>query len=270
MYTENTPEKLQAVQNIRCFVLDMDGTFYLGEQLLPGSMDFIQKVNESGRRYLFMTNNSSKNAPCYVQKLHRMGLDEAGDGHIYTSGQATGQYLDAHFPGKRIFLLGNTFLAQELADFGVTIDNADPEVVVVGFDTTLDFDKMTRVCDFVRAGLPYIATHPDFNCPVENGFIPDCGAIQAFIEASTGRKPDAVVGKPNRPVVDGLLERTGLGKDQIAIVGDRLYTDVRTGVDHGLLGILVLSGETQREDIPASPTQPDLVFGRLCNIIPYL
>ena len=157
-----------------------------------------------------------------------------------------------------------------MREAGVTVDQTAPEIVVVGYDTTLDYKKMTAVCDFVRAGLPYIATHPDFNCPTETGFAPDIGAIMAFIEASTGRRADLVVGKPRTGIVQAALRRTGLAVGQLAMVGDRLYTDIETGLKSGMLSILVMSGETTPEMLAAYPHKPDLVFDRLAEMIPLL
>ena len=257
------------IQDVRCFLLDMDGTFYLGEKIIPGSLEFIRRVEETGRDFLFLTNNSSHNADFYVQRLKRMGLN-VGREKVLTSGEATAAVLKETYPGKRAFVLGNEFLLEEMREAGVTVDQTDPEIVVVGYDTTLDYKKMTAVCDLVRAGLPYIATHPDFNCPTETGFAPDIGAIMAFIEASTGRRADLVVGKPHTGIVQAALRRTGLQVGQMAMVGDRLYTDVRTGVDHGLCAILVLSGEGTLADIETMHIEPDLIFARLGSMIPYL
>ena len=257
------------IQDVRCFLLDMDGTFYLGENLIPGSLDFIRRVEETGRDFLFLTNNSSHNADFYVQRLKRMGLN-VGREKVLTSGEATAAVLKEKYPGKRAFVLGNEFLLEEMREAGVTVDQTDPEIVVVGYDTTLDYKKMTAVCDLVRAGLPYIATHPDFNCPTETGFAPDIGAIMAFIEASTGRRADRVVGKPHTGIVQAALRRTGLAAGQMAMVGDRLYTDVETGLKSGMLSILVMSGETTPEMLAAYPHKPDLVFDRLAEMIPLL
>lgn len=257
------------IQDVRCFLLDMDGTFYLGETLIPGSLDFIRRVEETGRDFLFLTNNSSHNADFYVQRLKRMGLN-VGREKVLTSGEATAAVLQEKYPGKRAFVLGNEFLLEEMREAGVTVDQTDPEIVVVGYDTTLDYKKMTAVCDLVRAGLPYIATHPDFNCPTETGFAPDIGAIMAFIEASTGRRADRVVGKPHTGIVQAALRRTGLAAGQMAMVGDRLYTDVETGLKSGMLSILVMSGETTPEMLAAYPHKPDLVFDRLAEMIPLL
>ena len=257
------------IQDVRCFLLDMDGTFYLGENLIPGSLDFIRRVEETGRDFLFLTNNSSHNADFYVQRLKRMGLN-VGREKVLTSGEATAAVLLEKYPGKRAFVLGNEFLLEEMREAGVTVDQTDPEIVVVGYDTTLDYKKMTAVCDLVRAGLPYIATHPDFNCPTETGFAPDIGAIMAFIEASTGRRADLVVGKPHTGIVQAALKRTGLAVGQLAMVGDRLYTDIETGLKSGMLSILVMSGETTPEMLAAYPHKPDLVFERLAEMIPLL
>ena len=257
------------LQDVKCFLLDMDGTFYLGGQLIEGSLDFIERVRATGRDFMFLTNNSSHNAAFYVEKLRRMGL-ETDRRHVMTSGEATCEKLNALYPGKRAFVLGNEFLLEEFREAGIEVDPQDPEIVVVGFDTTLDYRKMQNACDLIRAGLPYIATHPDYNCPTETGFMPDIGAIMAFIEASTGRRADLVVGKPNTGIVEAVLRRTGLRVDELAMVGDRLYTDIETGVRSGMLSILVMSGETTEDMLAQSPTRPDLKFGRLADMIPLL
>lgn len=265
----NTKEALRKLKTIRCFALDMDGTFYLGDRLLDGALDFYNIMQSRGVSIVFMTNNSSHDRAYYVEKLQRMGCN-ATDEQIYTSGMAACQYLRRVYPGKKVWLLGNAFLRRECLQYGILLTDEDPDVVLVGFDTTLDYEKMTRVCDYIRSGLPYIATHPDFNCPVENGFIPDIGAIMAFIEASTGRKADVVIGKPNAPIVDGLMEMTGMQKEEICICGDRLYTDIATGVRHGLLSVCVLTGEATPEDIAVSKIRPALVFPRLKDVAVYL
>ena len=158
----------------------------------------------------------------------------------------------------------------ELEQMGVAIDNAHPDYVLIAYDTTLDYAKMTAVCDFVRAGLPYIATHPDFNCPTETGFAPDIGAIIAFIEASTGRRPDLIIGKPYGGIVEEAMKATGLQKDELAMVGDRLYTDIATGRNFGILSILVLTGEATLQDVEKSDVKPDLIFDRLSSMNPFL
>lgn len=260
---------MPSIADVRLFLLDMDGTFYLGERILPGSLDFIRAVRASGRDFLFLTNNSSHNADYYVGRLGRMGLD-VGPEKVLTSTQATAIKLNALYPGRRAFVLGNEYMLAELREGGVPIDQGDPEIVVIGYDTTLDYKKMTRVCDLVRAGLPYVASHPDFNCPTETGFAPDIGAIIAFIEASANRRPNLIVGKPHGGIVEAAVARTGLAPSEMAMVGDRLYTDVETGLRHGMLSVLVLSGETTPEMAAASPIKPHLTFDRLADMNPLL
>ncbi|MCE5343222.1 MAG: HAD-IIA family hydrolase [Eubacteriales bacterium] len=259
----------EKLKPIKCFLLDMDGTLYLGERMLAGSLDFLEKLRQTGRSALFLTNNSSKSAEVYVQKLQRLGVKEPFL-YVLTSGQAAGRYVLAHFPGQCAFVLGNEMLRTELMQMGVAIDDEHPDYVLIGYDTTLTYAKMTRVCDLVREGLPYIATHPDFNCPTETGFAPDIGAIIAFIEASAGRKPDVVIGKPNAGIVAEALRVTGFQREELAMVGDRLYTDIATGVRFGMTSILVLSGEATRADVEIAPEKPDLIFGRLSDMIAYL
>lgn len=254
---------------VKCFLLDMDGTFYLGDQLIDGSLDFLDALERTGRTARFVTNNSSKSAQAYADKLERMGV-KACYRDVITSGHAAARYCLEHFPGGRGYLLGNDLLAADLQRLGLTLTEDAPDYVLVGFDTTLDYPKLCKVCDFIRAGLPYLATHPDYNCPTETGFIPDIGAIMALIHASTGRHADLILGKPYRGIIDEAVARTGLPLEEMAMVGDRLYTDVATGVRHGMPGILVLSGEARLADVAASDVKPDLIFDRLADMIPYL
>lgn len=267
--------KQDLINKIRTFALDMDGTIYLGTKWIEGAQDFLSEVERSGRRYVFLTNNSSKSPDAYVEKLSSMGLKVSTD-RIITSGDATIAMLKKEYPGKRVFLLGNDTLKVQFRDSGIEITDAPydsetrADIAVVGFDTSLDYKKMCIVCDYVRYGAPYISTHPDYNCPTEKGFIPDAGAIHAFIEASTGRRPDQIIGKPNAGIMNYLLERTGSLAGETAMVGDRLYTDVAAGVNNGLTGILVLSGEAGMEDVATSDVKPHLIFDSVKDIIPFL
>ncbi len=260
----------ERLSGIRCFLLDMDGTFYLGDRLIEGSLDFLEALRKTGRDAWFLTNNSSKSAAAYVEKLTCMGVPEPFRSQVMTSGHAAAHYILERFPKGRGYLLGNEVLRAELTGMGLSFTDDEPDYVLVAFDTTLDYAKMCAVCDHIRAGKPYIATHPDFNCPTETGFIPDMGAIMAFIEASTGRKADIILGKPHGGIVREAQMRTGYALSELAMVGDRLYTDVATGVNHGMTGILVLSGEATMEDVANSDVKPDMIFDRLSDMIPYL
>ena len=192
--------------------------------------------------------------------------------YIYADAAANAQPADpvCAVETEDEIIVENAALRAEFDKMGVPVDNEHPDYVVIAYDTELDYEKMTAVCDFVRAGLPYIATHPDYNCPTETGFAPDIGAIIAFIKASTGREPQLIIGKPYSGIVKDALMVTGLQPDELAMCGDRLYTDIATGVNYGMTSILVMSGETTWEDRAVSETKPTLTFDRLASMIPYL
>lgn len=257
------------LDRVKCFMLDMDGTFYLGNRILDGSLAFLDAAERAGRQVLFLTNNSSKSAAFYREKLTGMGV-RAPFLNVLTSGQATARYALAHFAGKKAYVLGNAILRREMADMGIAQSEESPDYVIIGYDTELDYHKMTVVCDLVRAGLPYVATHPDYNCPTETGFAPDIGAIIAFIKASAGREPDIIIGKPYAGIVSDALNVTGLPAEALSMVGDRLYTDIKTGVDFGITSILVMTGETTKEMLAQSSIKPTLVFDRLSDMNAYL
>ena len=262
----NNIEKLCTV---RGFLLDMDGTFYLGDRLLEGALRFIELLGSQEKKFLFLTNNSSKNCRQYAEKINRLGLPLAEDA-VLTSGEATAVYLKEKHPGARLFLVGTPPLEDEFRQHGFQLVRQEPQFLVLGFDTTLTYQKLWALCDFVRAGIPYIATHPDFNCPTETGFMPDVGAMIAFVKAATGRQPDLVVGKPNRLIVDAAAFKMKLQVNQLAMIGDRLYTDIALGQASGIATILVLSGETKIEDLKDSPFQPDYTFQNLAGVADWL
>jgi len=264
-----TQASYEILSGIKAFVLDMDGTVFLSDRLLPGAIELVDTLKLSKIPFLFLTNNSSKHRGNYAEKLNRLGL-EVDESLIFTSGEATVHFLREHFPHiQRIDLYGTPALEEEFIGHGFILTTEHPQALVLGFDTTLTYEKLWRLCDGVRAGLPYFATHPDINCPLENGVMPDIGAMIAFVATSTGRNPDYIIGKPNPSVVSALVRRLGLPADQICMVGDRLYTDIALG-QAGLCTVLVLSGETKPSDLDESPFQPDLVvenLEQLCTII---
>ena len=249
---------VSGLQNIDCFLLDMDGTFYLGDELLPGALRFVGVVRRQGRDFLFLTNNSSQHSESYARKITRLGLPVGAD-KVFTSGEATAIYLDHLHSGARVYLVGTPVLEEEFAAHGFVLTDESPDFAVLGFDTTLTYEKLWKLCDFVRAGVPYIATHPDLNCPTPQGFKPDIGAMIAFVKAATGCVPK-VIGKPHREMVEAVMARTGLPESRLCMVGDRLYTDIALGNESGITTVLVLTGETHLEDIESSPHKPDYVF----------
>ena len=262
----NTTPSLTAV---RCFLLDMDGTFYLGDRLIDGALAFIDVLQQQGCEYLFLTNNSSKDSGQYAEKITRLGLPIVRE-KILTSGEATAMHVQSQKPGARVFVVGTSALESEFSERGFTLTDEAPDFVVLGFDTGLTYIKLWKLCDLVRAGVPYLATHPDYNCPTETGFMPDIGATLAFVKASTGREPDLVVGKPNRLFVEKAAERTGIPVSNMCMIGDRLYTDIALGQVAGIPTILVLSGETQADDVAESPFQPTHIFQNLGVVADYL
>jgi len=253
------------LKEMQIWLLDMDGTIYLADQLIDGAKDFIDFLLIRQKKILCLTNNSSKSAAAYVQKLRRLGLDFITEENIFTSGQATILYLQKHFADKNIALIGTPELEEEFIQAGIRIA-AEPEVVVLAFDTTLTYQKLWKLCDLVRKGLPYLATHADLNCPVKGGFMPDIGATIAFVKAATGREPDVVIGKPNLPILQAITEKFAYDLSKVVMIGDRLYTDVAMG-EKGIRTILVLSGETTREDLAQSAYKPDLVVNSVKDLI---
>jgi 4-nitrophenyl phosphatase len=257
------------LKDVRGFLLDMDGTFYLGDRLLEGALRFIDLLREQKKEFLFLTNNSSKHRRQYAEKISRLGLPLAEES-VLTSGEATALYLKEQHARANVFLVGTPSLEDEFRQHGFRLVQREPDFLVLGFDTTLTYQKLWTLCDLVRAGVPYIATHPDFNCPTDSGWMPDVGAMIAFVKAATGREPDLVVGKPNRLIVDAAAVKMDLRVDELAMIGDRLYTDIALGQSSGIATVLVLSGETKMEDLKESPFQPDYIFQNLAGVSDWL
>lgn len=260
---------IEKLRKIKVFALDMDGTIYLGNKIFPFTKFFLEGLANAGKKYVFLTNNSSKNSEDYFHKLTEMGL-EIQRSQIYTSGDATIEYLKKMKPNAKIFLMGTENLEEDFQNAGFQLVDDQPEYVVLGFDLTFTYNKLEKASRFIRSGVPFIATHPDFNCPLEDGgMIPDCGALTAAIKAATGITPK-VIGKPHKEMLEGLLNRTGVKKEELCIIGDRLITDIKMGQDFGILNIMVLTGEAQEEDILDSPIKPDLVIKRNVDLLSYM
>ena len=246
------------LSKIRLFLLDLDGTFYLDGTPLPGALDFLDALRARGVSFAFLTNNSSRGREEYLDRLNAMGA-RITPRELLTSADATLDYLEREGFSRELLLIGTPSLQAQFSAAGYQINSKEPKAVVLGFDTTLTYEKLVLLCDAVRAGLPYIATHPDFNCPVKGGFIPDIGGVIALVEACTGRRPDAVIGKPNAFIAQAAADRFHLPLDEICMVGDRLYTDIALG-RCGVKTALVLSGETSFDDYEKSDIKADFVF----------
>ena len=259
-----------SLSSVRLFLLDMDGTFYLGDTLLPGALDFWALCRQKGIKCAFLTNNSSRSPRAYLDRLRGMGVDPLAPEQIFTSADATILYLQQEKIGPELLLMGTPSLEDQFMRAGFQLDTGRPKAAVLGFDTTLTYEKLALFCRAVAKGLPYIATHPDINCPVAGGFIPDIGSTIAYIEASTGRRPDVVIGKPNGYIAQAAAQRYGCRVEEICMVGDRLYTDIALG-QCGCGTVLVLSGESSREDVASAVHQPDVIcrdLAELCTLLP--
>ena len=253
-------------EKIKCFILDMDGTIYLGNELFPFTKDFLKKVEETGREYYFFTNNSSKSQQAYIEKLGKLGIQIKKD-QMMTSSHVIVKYLKEHYGGKSIYVLGTPSLIQEFQYFDMNLTEEDPDIVLLGFDTTLNYEKLKKACQYIRNGCIYFGMNEDLNCPMEGGtFIPDCGSMARLIEASTGRFPE-FFGKPSKYTLDYIIKETGCKPEEIAIVGDRLYTDIAVADGSEVTSILVLSGESSREDVEKSDIKPDYIVKDLSEII---
>lgn len=259
--TVSLREKLSKIKHV---ALDMDGTIYLGGTLFPFTKDFLAKMSANGIGYSFLTNNPSKSMADYLHKLEAMGI-AADEGNMYTTSLAAIDYIKANYPNARkLFLLGTpSMISQfEKAGFISCADSPDdvPDVLVVAFDMTLEYSRLCRAAWWASQGVPYIATNPDYVCPTDQKVVlVDCGSICKCIEQATGREPDITLGKPDPNMLKGILDRHGLKPEEIAMVGDRIYTDVAMAHNAGAFGVLVLSGETTLEIADKATVKPDII-----------
>lgn len=262
-------DKQELIRSKRLWLFDMDGTLYLGDRLYDFTTELLYTLRESGCRYLFMTNNSSKSVEDYVKKLAKLGIESTREDFI-TSSQATACYLKKHHSGKRLYVCGTVSLKKELESEGFTVTEnvEDTDCIVMGFDTELTFQKLHDVSYLLltREEIPYIATNPDYVCPTEFGSVPDCGSVCDMIFNATGKRP-LVIGKPEPLMPLLAMERLGCTKEETAVVGDRIYTDVKCGLNAGITGILVMSGETTPEILAASADKPHLVLESAAEIL---
>lgn len=245
-------------------MLDMDGTIYNEDRLIPGALEFFRLLQSQGKQYVFMTNNSSKGKISYVEKLNKLGI-KAEEKNIASSVNATIRYLNERKPGAKLYLVGTESFKSEMLEEKfeiVPIDyrGEDVDYVVLGFDTELNYEKIRGACFYVSRNYPYLATNCDLKCPIlDNKFIPDCGAIAKMIELATDRIPQ-FLGKPERTMVDAVSKSWGIPIEEIACVGDRLYTDIAVGINAGATSICVLTGEATLEEIENSQYKPNYCF----------
>lgn len=262
-------ELKEYVQKIKLYLFDMDGTLYLGDRLYDFTIELLDMIKKTGGTYLFMTNNSSKSVNAYVNKLEKFGIYATKDDFM-TSSQATAYYLHKYHEGKKLYVCGTESLKEELRleGFSVTSNLDEVECIVMGFDTELTFQKLHDVSYLLltQPDLPYIATNPDLVCPTEFGSVPDCGSVCIGIKNATGKEP-IVIGKPSPLMPQLAMDKLGICQEEACVVGDRIYTDIKSSLNAGITGILVMSGETTPEILAASEDKPHLVLSDAGEIL---
>ncbi len=265
---------IQKLLSCELFLFDMDGTLYLGDVVYPGARELMSALTDAGKRYIYLTNNSSRAGADYISRLQGLGFPCTAE-DVFTSGMATALYLNQHYPGASVYLAGTKAFYRELVSYGIHVVNDERghtdlrtvDVVVQGFDTELVYEKLNLACHFLRHGAVFIAANPDWVCPMpENEVLPDCGSICALLTASTGIEP-VFIGKPNRNMIDVISAKTGISNDKICAVGDRLYTDIAVAQNAGACSLLVLSGETTTDMLDAAERKPDFVMNSVKDLL---
>ncbi len=250
---------LTKLQNCELFLFDMDGTLYLGDDVYEGAHELMQDLPALGKQYIYLTNNSSRAGIDYITRLRRLGFPCEAE-NVFTSGMATGMYLNQNYAGKPVYLVGTEAFRRELLSYGIPLVEEGAEIVVVGFDTELVYEKLNKACHFLRRGAVFIAANPDWVCPMPNDeVLPDCGSICALLTASSGKEP-FFIGKPNRSMIDVIANERGIPNEKICAVGDRLYTDIAVAQNAGSVSVLVLSGETSPQMAAEALRKPDYIL----------
>lgn len=271
----NNNADISKLKEIKCFLLDMDGTIYLGETVIDGTYNFLDILKKQNKRAMYITNNSSKATSQYVEKLARLGISSTAE-DFFTSVNALVYNLNIKHANAKLYVVGTPVLEEYLTECGFKIikeyysePEKRPDFVILAYDTTLTYEKLCIACDYLVDGVEYWATHPDMVCPVSAGrSVPDAGSFMECIEGATGRRPSFVAGKPNPCIIQVIMEKYGYTADQVAVIGDRLNTDIMSAVNAGVTSICVLTGEAKYEDIENTPEKekPTFVFNSIKDI----
>lgn len=254
-------KNMDSIKEKKLFLFDMDGTIYLGNQLFEGVNELLVNIKKNGGKFVFITNNSSKSVIDYLKKLNRLGIYDIDEENFFTSSQATSLLLEKEYGGEVIYAQGTKSFIDELSKKFIvkTTYCDDAKIIVVGFDTELTFEKMENTCKMLNKGLPYYATNPDWVCPTEYGYVPDCGSMCQGYERATGRKP-IFIGKPEPTMINIVMKKMGYGLKDTVVLGDRIYTDITAGYNAGVDTICVLSGEVNINDVNESEVKPTYVI----------
>ncbi len=254
-----THSNINKIFEKKLFILDLDGTVYLGGKPLPGIEKFLKYLVNQNKKILFITNNSSKSFRMYLKLLQSLFGSIVHENNIFSSVHSTIESLNSRKISKAYILA----VPEVLTDFknnGIAFSEMDPQAVVIAFDTSLTYEKLRKATSFINKGIEYFMTHADLVCPTAEGYIPDAGSILALIEAATKKKPTEICGKPNKRLIENILKHEGVGQSDAVLFGDRLYTDIRMANENGVLAVLVLTGETSLEDVGHSQDKPDYIL----------
>ena len=254
----------KTLAGIKAVFLDLDGTIYLGDNLIEGSLEFLSRLDESEIKRYFLSNNSSRSVKQYVTKLHAMNIP-ATDEDVLLSTHDLLSWLENEGVNET-YLVGTEGMREMLEESGIETRSTDPQYVVLGYDTEISYEKLSTASVLMHRGIPLVVSHPDMVCPSPEGGLPDTGAYMALFEATTGKSATHVAGKPNAGMILHKVKELGLSPEECAMVGDRLYTDTEMADRAGVHGILVLSGEATREDLVAAPQNPSLVVGSVAEL----
>jgi len=257
---------MESMREKKAFLCDMDGVIYHGNHLLPGATEFVAWLQRTGKSFLFLTNSSERTPRELREKLRRMGID-VGEEHFYTSALATAQFLASQKPGGSAYVIGQAGVISALYNAGYSMNDTDPDYVVVGETAEYNFPKIVRAVRHVQNGAKLIGTNPDVTGPVEGGLVPATGALMAPIELTTGAKA-YYVGKPNPLMMRQALKQIGCRREDTVIVGDRMYTDIIAGIESEIATVLVLSGVTSETDIRRFAYRPNFILPGVGDIVP--
>ena len=258
---------MMSLKSKKLFLFDMDGTIYNGNVLFDGTLDLLSSIDRMGGKYVFITNNSSRSVNDYIMKLTSMGIPVTKE-NFFTSTQATVIYINNNCADKLIYCMGTNSFFEELSSGGINVTTElrdDIGAVVVGFDTELNFEKIKKTCKILKRDIPYIATNPDYACPVEWGFVPDCGAICDMLYHATKRHP-VVIGKPSPTMINYVMDKFKTDLQSTVVIGDRLYTDILSGVNAGVDTVCVLTGEATIDAIKEYKDKPTYTVNSVKDI----
>lgn len=258
---------LDIIKTKKLFLLDQDGTLYNGSALFPQTKDFLNYIKGLGARYIFITNNSSQSVASYMQRMNAFGIKTSAN-DFFTSTEATIIFLKKHYPKAKVFAVGTTSFLEALKKEGIQlVSSVEADCALLAYDRELTYQKLIDLCELLSTkDIPYLATNPDWVCPIDFGYVPDCGSFAFMIEKATGKKP-YFIGKPQPDMIEIIANKYQIQKKDVVVIGDRLYTDIQSAINAKVDSILVLSGEASLDDLKESSSQPTWVVNSIGELI---